>query len=132
MSTRSLNLPILAANHAKTTSPNQKWAPKKKRAFKNLDGIPEVDTPVTSSPTAKRDRKVAQTEGERPRDHAELRTSHLDKRPFKSNQDDIGDETLTEDFEGSTLVEEVKVKKGDGSHKDPHKKSWRGSAWYAA
>ncbi|TLD33690.1 hypothetical protein PspLS_01030 [Pyricularia sp. CBS 133598] len=103
MSTQAQRIPKLVAKQSKTTSPNHNWAPKKKRAFKNVDNIPTVDAPVMSSPTAKQDRNAAR-------------------------QSDVGEETLTEDFEGSTMVEEGEVKTGDGSCEDAQKKSSRVSA----
>ncbi|TLS23401.1 uncharacterized protein PpBr36_06500 [Pyricularia pennisetigena] len=128
MGTEPQNFSSILASQVSAISPSRQWAPKKKRAFKNVDLIPRIDKPIMSSPTAKRDHKTAQSEDGRPWDHASLRTSHLDKKPFKTNQDDIGDETLKEDFEGSTMVEDGEVKEDDGSHEDPQMKSSRGSA----
>ncbi|KAH8843982.1 hypothetical protein MCOR03_006524 [Pyricularia oryzae] len=84
MSTQSKNLTTLVANQAKTTLPDHMWAPKKKTAFKDVDTISRVDTPVMSSPTAKRDGSPAQSKGGRPLDRANLQTSHLDEKPFKT------------------------------------------------
>lgn len=84
MSTQSKNLTTLVANQAKTTLPDHMWAPKKKTAFKDVDTVSRVDTPVMSSPTAKRDGSPAQSKGGRPLDRANLQTSHLEEKPFKT------------------------------------------------